>query len=196
MAYAALVSLTQTLDQILNYHQYCSIPLICEQPLFESLREKLRFLQAFLEDYAQIGGETLVEELEGRMRDLAHRAQDIIESHVSDQISPQDDCCGFKKGPKPVCKRCMELELQNVGDLQKVIEQIDSVIEQVMSIRKSCKVEDVQRSYTSAPASRVAPNDGNKMVGFDEDIMALKARLCGESSKLKIVSIVGMGGIG
>ncbi|KAL0380192.1 UNVERIFIED_CONTAM: putative late blight resistance proteinR1A-10 [Sesamum angustifolium] len=66
-----------------------------------------------------------------------------------------------------------------------------------MSIQKSCRVEDLQRRYTSAPASaRVAANDGNKMVGFDEDLLELKARLCGESSKLEIISIVGMGGIG
>ncbi|KAK4414152.1 Disease resistance protein RPP8 [Sesamum alatum] len=224
MAYAALVSLAQTLDQIMNHHRCCSIPLICEEQLFESLREKLSFLQAFLEDYAQIGGEA-VEGLEGRIRAVAYRAEDIIESHVSDQIissediieshvsdqiSPQDNCCGFKRGLKQLisairrpasllnsCERCMEIELQNVGNLQKVLELLDSIIEQVMSIRKSIKVEDLQGSYTSAPASSGgAPNDGNRMVGFDEDIVALKARLCGESSKLQVISIVGMGGIG
>ncbi|KAK4414159.1 putative late blight resistance proteinR1A-10 [Sesamum alatum] len=190
MAYAALVSLAQTLDQILNHHRCCSIPLICEDQLFESLREKLSFLQAFLEDYAQIGGEA-VEGLEGRIRAVAYRAEDIIESHVSDQISSEDNCC----------MRYMDLELQNSekneGDLQKVLELLDYIIEQVMSIQKSIKVEDLQGSYTSVPASSGgAPNDGNKMVGFDEDIVALKARLCGESFKLQVISIVGMGGIG
>ncbi|KAK4414149.1 putative late blight resistance proteinR1B-16 [Sesamum alatum] len=213
MAYAALVSLTQTLDQILNYHQYCSIPLICEQQLFDSLREKLSFLQAFMEDYGQIGGET-VEGLEGRMRDVAYRAEDLIESHVSDHISPQDDRNGVKKGLKQLisairkaasslnsCKRYMDLELQSSEkkevDLQMLMEEIDSIVEQVMSIRNTSRVEDLQGSYTSAPASSGgAPNDGNKMVGFDEDLLELKARLCGESLNLQIISIVGMGGIG
>ncbi|KAK4414153.1 putative late blight resistance proteinR1A-10 [Sesamum alatum] len=211
MAYAALVSLTQTLDQILNYHQYCSIPLICEQQLFESLQDKLSFLQAFLEGYAQIGGEA-VEGLEGRMRDVAYEAEDIIESHVSDQMSLADDCCGvtdalklmisaIQKAAAPSrnsTERYMELELQNEGDLQKVMEQLDSIIEQVMSIQKSSKVEDFPGSHTSAPASSggAAPNGGHKMVGLDEDIVALKARLCGESSKFQVISIVGMGGIG
>ncbi|KAK4414160.1 hypothetical protein Salat_2828800 [Sesamum alatum] len=149
-----------------------------------------------MEDYAQIGGET-VEGLEGRMRDVTYRAEDIIESHVSDQVSPQDKCCGFKKGLKQLisamqkvasslnfCKRSLELELQNVGDLQKVMELLDSIIEQVMSIQKSIKVEDLQDSYTSDPVYTSDPassgatlNYGNKMVGFDEDIIALKARL-------------------
>ncbi|KAK4414167.1 putative late blight resistance proteinR1B-16 [Sesamum alatum] len=206
MAYAAVVSLAQTLDQILNHHLYCYIPLFCEQQLFESLQEKLSFLQAFLEDYAQIGGETTVEELEGRIRDVAYRAEDIIESHISDQISLQDDRHGVKKGLKQLIsaiqkaasslKRCMEP--RNMGELQRVMEQLDSIIEQVMSIEKSTKVEDFQGSHTSAPASSggAAPNHGNKMVGFDKDLLELKARLCGESTKLQVISIVGMGGIG
>ncbi|KAL0429591.1 UNVERIFIED_CONTAM: putative late blight resistance proteinR1A-10 [Sesamum radiatum] len=208
MAYAALVSLSQTLAQIMQHHRYRCIHLVEEQQL-ESFQEKLSFLQAFLEDYSHIGGET-VEELEGRMRDVAYRAQDIVESHCSDRISSQDDRYGVKKGLKQListiqkaasslnsCKRCMKLEFQNDRYLQQVMEQLDSIIEQVMSIQNSTKVEDLQCSYTSAPASSGGvPNDGNKTVGFDEDIMELKARLCGESSKLQVVSIVGMGGIG
>ncbi|KAL0464125.1 UNVERIFIED_CONTAM: putative disease resistance protein [Sesamum latifolium] len=169
-----------------HHHEYCSIPLICEDQLFESLRGKLRFLQAFLEDYSRNGGET-VEGLEGRIRDVAYRAEDIIESHAATSLKSHE--------------RYMEIELQNAEErednLQKVMEQIDFVVEQVMSIQKSCRVEDLQRRYTSAPASaRVAANDGNKMMGFDEDLLELKAWLCGESSKLQIISIVGMGGIG
>ncbi|KAK4414157.1 putative late blight resistance proteinR1B-8 [Sesamum alatum] len=88
----------------------------------------------------------------------------------------------------------MELDLLNVRDLQKVLKLLDYIIEQVMSIQKSIKVEDLQHSYTSAPApSGGTPNDGNKMVGFDEDLLELKARLCGESSKLHVISIIGMG---
>ncbi|KAK4414165.1 putative late blight resistance proteinR1A-10 [Sesamum alatum] len=201
MAYAAVVSLAQTLEQIMHHHRYCCVRIVEEQQL-ESLQEKLSFLQSFLEGYAQIGGET-VERLEGRIRDCAYRAEDIIESNVSDQISLADDCCGVKKGLKQLISaiqkaasslRCREKE---EDDLQKVMEQIDSIVEQVMSNQKSCKVEDVQCSYTSDPASsRGAPNHGNKTVGFDEDLLELKARLCGESSNLQIVSIVGMGGMG
>ncbi|KAL0464126.1 UNVERIFIED_CONTAM: putative late blight resistance proteinR1B-16 [Sesamum latifolium] len=212
MAYAAVVSLAQTLDQIMNPHQCCYIP-VSEESQLESLQEKLSFLQVFLEDYAQIGEEA-VGGLEGGIRDVAYRAEDIIESHFSDQISLEDDCCGVKKGLKQLIsaiqkatsslksrERNTELELQNFekedSDLHKVMERIDLIVEQVMSIQQSHKVEDLQYSYTSpAASSRQAPNDGNKMVGFDEDLLELKARLCGESSKLQIISIVGMGGIG
>ncbi|KAL0464114.1 UNVERIFIED_CONTAM: hypothetical protein Slati_0299000 [Sesamum latifolium] len=132
MAYAALVSLSQTLQQIMQHHRYRCIRLVEEQQL-EPFQEKLSFLQAFLEDYSQIGGET-VEGLEGRMRDVAYRAEDIVESHVSDQISSQDDRYGVKKDLKQListiqkaayslnsCKRCMKLELQNIRDLQLVM---------------------------------------------------------------------------
>ncbi|KAL0425289.1 UNVERIFIED_CONTAM: putative late blight resistance proteinR1A-10 [Sesamum radiatum] len=199
MAYAAVVSLAQTLQHMNHHHhQYCSIPLICEEQLFESLREKLSYMQAFLEDYGRIGGET-VEGLEARIRDVSCRAEDIIESHVSDQISSEDDCCGVRKGLEQLNSAVEKAasSLNPEDDLQMVMKEIDSIVEQVKSIQNSCKVEDLQCSNTSAAAfSRGAPNDGNKMVGFDEDLLELKAWLCGESSKLEIISIVGMGGIG
>ena len=34
------------------------------------------------------------------------------------------------------------------------------------------------------------------MVGFEDDLLAIKERLCGESSKLQFIPIYGMGGIG
>lgn len=34
------------------------------------------------------------------------------------------------------------------------------------------------------------------MVGFDDDLMAIKDRLCGESTELQVIPIVGMGDIG
>lgn len=34
------------------------------------------------------------------------------------------------------------------------------------------------------------------MVGYEEDLIAIQERLCGESMKLKVIPIVGMGGIG
>ncbi|KAK4410784.1 putative disease resistance RPP8-like protein 2 [Sesamum angolense] len=145
---------------------------------------------------------TAVEGLEGRIRDLAYRAKDIIESHFSDQIGLAHDSCGLKKGLKQLISALqtassLKFRKEEDKDLQKVMEKINSIVEQVMSIEKVCKVEDVQCSYPSAPAaSRVVQNDGSKMVGFDGDLLELKARLCGESSNLQIISIVGMGGIG
>ncbi|KAL0355138.1 UNVERIFIED_CONTAM: putative late blight resistance proteinR1A-10 [Sesamum radiatum] len=61
----------------------------------------------------------------------------------------------------------------------------------------SCRVYDSQRSAASPISSSQRANSSKvRMVGFDDDLIQIKARLCGESSKLQTISIVGMGGIG
>ncbi|KAI3463639.1 hypothetical protein Pfo_020302 [Paulownia fortunei] len=198
---------------MMHHDRYCYIPISEEQEL-ESLQEKLCFLQAFLEDYYSPNGGETVHSLEQQIRDVAYQAQDIIESHISNQIRSDYDCCGVKRGfrqlvsaiptvgpPLNPGERYLELRRRDFGkryeDLLKVLEQIDSIVEEVINIQRCCRVEDLKLSYTSAPASsRLEPNGRNKMVGFEEDLMLIKDRLCGQSSKLGIISIVGMGGMG
>ncbi|KAK6153943.1 hypothetical protein DH2020_013582 [Rehmannia glutinosa] len=198
MAYAALVSLTQLLDQIMHYN---NIPLSEEQEL-QSLQEKLTFLQAFLENYSHNNGKP-VEFLEAQIRDTAYQAQDIVESHISDQVCGDDNCCGFERCFRYLGLRRSNIEKKYEKDLLTVMEQFDSIIEEVINIQRNSRVENLQHSYTSASASstasassRNAPSGRDKMVGFDEDLLRIKDRLCGESPKLGIISIVGMGGIG
>ncbi|XP_047949026.1 putative late blight resistance protein homolog R1B-14 [Salvia hispanica] len=51
-------------------------------------------------------------------------------------------------------------------------------------------------SSSSASASRVAATANGVAIGLNEDVMVIKDRLCGLSSKLQVVPILGMGGIG
>ncbi|KAL2532793.1 putative disease resistance RPP13-like protein 3 [Abeliophyllum distichum] len=58
-------------------------------------------------------------------------------------------------------------------------------------------VEDLQRRNSlSATSSKFASTNKSAMVGFDDDLLQIKEQLIGQSSMLKIISIVGMGGIG
>ncbi|KAL2552725.1 putative disease resistance RPP13-like protein 3 [Forsythia ovata] len=58
-------------------------------------------------------------------------------------------------------------------------------------------LEDLQqRNSLSATSSKFASMNKSAMVGFDDDLLQIKDRLTGQSSMLKIISIVGMGGIG
>ncbi|KAL2553110.1 putative disease resistance protein [Forsythia ovata] len=58
-------------------------------------------------------------------------------------------------------------------------------------------LEDLQqRNSLSATSSKFASTNKCAMVGFDDDLLQIKERLIGQSSMLKIISIVGMGGIG
>ncbi|KAL2553189.1 disease resistance protein RPP13-like [Forsythia ovata] len=84
MAYAALLSLTQTLEQILHSHDQSRI--LHEEKQITSLYEKLSFLLSFLEDSTHKYSETITS-LEGRIRDATYKAEDIIESNMSKAAS-------------------------------------------------------------------------------------------------------------
>ncbi|KAL2553216.1 putative disease resistance RPP13-like protein 3 [Forsythia ovata] len=269
MAYAALLSLTQTLEQILHSRRQSWV--FHEERQIKSLHEKLRFLLSFLEDSSHKKTETITC-LEGRIRDATYEAEDIIESQMSKQILSESACCGViscfweiiaaLQIMIPVFhnyERCIEFMLHNFKekyeDLQKVIEYIGSIseevgkmkgmddiegsskssssnkramvgsdddlmqikdpltrppsklksisivgiegIEEVVKMKDRNDVEDLQpMNLLPATSSKSASTNKSAMVGFDDDLLQVKERLIGPSSKLKIISIVGMGGIG
>ncbi|KAI3473828.1 hypothetical protein Pfo_030981 [Paulownia fortunei] len=175
MAYAALVSLAQTIDQFLNHHQY---PIsLHEKQQITSLHERTIFLQAFLEeDFPE-----KATNLEGRITDVANEAENMIQYFILEQI----------------LRRPTKLRY-HIRKLKKVTGEIDSIAGKVTKIKNSFRIKDVRLNDFSdaSSSSRLPPTGKNVMVGFDEDLIAIKARLCGESSKLKVIPIVGMGGTG
>ncbi|KAL2553215.1 Disease resistance protein (CC-NBS-LRR class) family [Forsythia ovata] len=275
MAYAALLSLTQTLEQILHSHDQSRI--LHEEKQITSLYEKLSFLLSFLEDSTHKYSETITS-LEGRIRDATYKAEDIIESSMSERIreatyeaediiesNMSKPAChgvistwfGEKNSPPAFlqCKRSMDNLEQKYEGLQKVIEELDSISKDVekmndiedlqpsmpdgsskssssynstmvefdddlmqitelpsqlesISVVEMEGIEDVvemdrndledlqQRNSLSATSSKFASTNKSTMVGFDDDFHQIKERLVGQSSMLKIISIVGMGGIG
>ncbi|KAL7139817.1 hypothetical protein ABFS83_09G078800 [Erythranthe nasuta] len=180
MAYAALVSLTQTTDQILTNKKH-PIFLHHKQPI-TSIHEYSIFLQAFLEDFPD-----KATTLENRIGDAATEAEDTIEFLTSDLIRPS------KYGNRR----------RNFRDLEKVTGDLDSIASEVMLIKNGAGITKTAQqigdffpgdSVSSSP--KLASTGKNLMVGFNDDLIAVKTRLCGESSKLEVIPIFGMGGIG
>ncbi|KAL2515011.1 putative disease resistance RPP13-like protein 3 [Forsythia ovata] len=194
MAYASLLSLTQTLEQILHHpDDQCQVIHQQEEQIGRSLLEKVRFFLSFLEDHSQKNGE-IIRSLEGRIRVAAYEAEDIIESQIdiSDQIVSDS---------RNHCERCVEFRRYNLAkkyeNLQKVIQELDSISEQVVNMKDRNDVEILPpRNPFPAGSSKFGSSNKSDMVGFDDELMQVKDRLTGPPSKLKIISIVGMGGIG
>ncbi|KAG8380045.1 hypothetical protein BUALT_Bualt07G0152700 [Buddleja alternifolia] len=216
MAHAAVVSILQILDQITKHDQYSNFFTSKQQ--FESLHENFSFLQAFLENDPRKGEET-TDSLEKMIRETAYQAQDIIECHVSYQVSSEQEC---KVAPVTVNNSPWRLlsavqkvvalrkrreskndidpsvhRLEKVyEDLQKVVEQADLIVKEVTKIKKSRKNGDLQFRSSTSHLGSPRPGGKTEMVGFDEDLGEMKDQLCGGSSKLQVISLVGMGGIG
>ncbi|KAL8544383.1 hypothetical protein ACS0TY_004793 [Phlomoides rotata] len=169
MAYASLVSLEQTTYLSLNHHKY-SIS-VDEREIITSIHEYVILLISFLENVPE-----KVNRLEGEIRDLANEAEDLIEYFMRNQFQ-MDWSVGLWRA---------EFERQ----LKRVREKIGSVTGDMMDDRLC----DLPAAISSSRLSPTSKND--VVVGLYEDLIAIKCRLCGESSKLEVIPVVGMGGIG
>ncbi|KAL2553188.1 Disease resistance protein (CC-NBS-LRR class) family [Forsythia ovata] len=91
-------------------------------------------------------------------------------------------------------------DLMEITQLPSKLESISVVemegIEEVVKMGRNDLEDLQQRNSLSATSSKFASTNKSAMVGFDDDFNQIKERLVGQSSMLKIISIVGMGGIG
>ncbi|KAL8557563.1 hypothetical protein ACS0TY_004854 [Phlomoides rotata] len=134
-----------------------------------SIREYVNLLiPIFLENFPENSNP-----LEDRIRDLAHEAEDLIKNSMLNQSRMY--WWSFMLSRVKLKRR-----------LKRVREEIGSITAEMMD-----------GSITANLSSRVA-STGKKdvVIGLDDDLIAIKGRLCGESSKLEVIPIVGMGGIG
>ncbi|KAL7153387.1 hypothetical protein ABFS83_04G165300 [Erythranthe nasuta] len=176
--YAALASLMSVLDQIKDHPRVSNC---FDKKQLESLSHLVGFLLDFVEiTHSHVG--VLSEEygvLEIEITSAAYAAEDVIESHVVEQIHSG---------------------LISLLDLQSVIEVIDSVKDKVVDFKKQMGFKLDKKEGTAyslpAPPSTSSSNRKSKMVEFDEELIQLLDALTGRQSSLQIIPIVGMGGIG
>lgn len=167
-AYAAVVSLMNIMDQI-QIHPRLSTCF--NKKHIESLGDTLGVLLGFIEAH-NCGGGKEVEDLEGEIASAAHAAEDVIESHIVDQIHA---------GSTGV-----------MCDLQKVAEDMDSIKENVIGRFKDPQVI----TCSTPPASSSTPVRKTTMVGFRDYLIQLMDKLTGQQSHQQVIPIIGMGGVG
>ncbi|KAL8538107.1 hypothetical protein ACS0TY_000167 [Phlomoides rotata] len=179
-SYAALLSLTHTLNQIKNHPRP---PISIHQQQLHSLTQNLTFLINFLERYS--GRED--EDLESRIADAAYAAEDVIEAHIVDQAGSTSD---HGKNISPV---------DLYGGLEKVIQELDLIKREVVEImikeeNTGAQLYDDQLGKKSSVSA--SSRQSSTMVVFD-DVLINKVldELSGQQSNLQIISIDGMGGI-
>ncbi|KAL1561304.1 hypothetical protein AAHA92_04022 [Salvia divinorum] len=139
-------------------------------PQFQSILDKATSLQQLLD-------KSSLTKLDTQIREVAHRAEDIIESRMVEHMLSGSDCVIFTF---------------STPDLQQVILDLDSVMEQA---EKLVEMEDnkMPRELDSAMEQQlklVKMEDKKMLVGIDADLMQLKDRLTRMEKKLEIVPIV------
>ncbi|XP_073036468.1 putative disease resistance RPP13-like protein 3 [Primulina eburnea] len=184
-AYASLLSLTHILDRLLQ-HPPRQMAVI-DKAQIDSLLQNISFLQDFLEDFSLMSGD-MIQELEEKIARSAYAAEDIIEGRVVDLILEGSEAGSERSSSSLLCQ-----------DMQKVIEAIASMKKDVMKIKETEGIkimEQPRKAATAGSSLRGASDSKNSMVGFHEDLIQIMEILTGHQSSLRIISIVGMGGIG
>lgn len=179
-AYAAVVSLMNIMEQIRDHPR---LPTSFDPNQIESLGENLDFFLGFIEGYSDQGTRSKErEDLEMQIASAAHAAEDVIESHVVDQIR-----AGFA-GTSP----------SFLIDLQKIIEYMSVIKELLAKFKEGQLYKDEQSKDQQPPAAPSRPpiSRNTTMVGFDDVLLQLLDRITGYSRGLEIVPIFGLGGIG
>ncbi|KAL8458540.1 hypothetical protein ACS0TY_036168 [Phlomoides rotata] len=154
-AYAAVVSVMYIINQIQHHHHP---PFSLDE---SQLHQRSRSL-----------GDT--------HRRCSIRTEDVIESHVVDQIHVDS----INRGKR----------ISSIGfyeDLQSVIKEMDSIKKEVMKIKEKNTMQQSQKYSRSSSASMRK----NPMVGFDDVKLEVMDKLIGRNDR-QIIPIVGMAGIG
>ncbi|EYU21842.1 hypothetical protein MIMGU_mgv1a020462mg, partial [Erythranthe guttata] len=148
-----------------------------------------------------------VDVLESRIADAAHAAEDIIETRVVDQIlgeSEKISSVDFYQDLEKVIQDMGSISLVDFyQNLEKVIQDMGLIKKDVMEIKdfNIGIIEDhlhMNSSTLAGAASSRSPltTKQETMVGFDELLIEVMDKLTGQQSNLRIIPIVGMGGIG
>ncbi|GER40422.1 disease resistance protein RGH5 [Striga asiatica] len=193
-AYGALLSLTNTIDQIQNHPRP---PISLDKLKIKPLIQMVAFLMQFLENYIIDDADGL----EGRMIDAAHEVEDIIESYIVDHIEP--------RGKANINSNDKDDSLY--GELQKVMSDFDSITKDVAAVKDKAgkkiapsSTEDdamlgsddvmnnIMKKLNKSPYSE---GDGT-MVGSDYVMNDIMDKLTSRQSSRWIIAIAGMGGIG
>ncbi|KAH6761342.1 hypothetical protein C2S51_018291 [Perilla frutescens var. frutescens] len=166
-AYAALLSLAQTTDLNANQDNQYRLSFDAESKIRSIHDEYVNFLLSFLENFPE-----KATRWEDKVREVAHKIEDIIQHYMWQQM----------KSMRP-SSEIFE------GQLKKLTEEIGLIVGQMMEERPA---------YLPAAVVSVSPpvtTGKDTVIGLHDDVTAIKDRLCGQSSKLRVVPIVGMGGI-
>ncbi|KAH6761296.1 hypothetical protein C2S51_018245, partial [Perilla frutescens var. frutescens] len=166
-AYAALLSLAQTTDLSANQDNQYRFSDDAESKIRSIHDEYVNFLLSFLEDFPE-----KATHWEDKVREVAHKIEDVIQRYMWQKM-----------------KLMWPSRVTFKDQLKDLTEEIGLIVGQMMEERPAYTLPAV-----SVPSPSTAGKDA--VIGLEDDVMAIKDRLCGQSSELQVVPIAGMGGIG
>ncbi|KAL3834569.1 hypothetical protein ACJIZ3_009305 [Penstemon smallii] len=169
MAYAAVVSLHQILEQQINLQsdQFT-------KPEIKRLKSIMKDLMYLLRSLVKIhrlsnSNKNIVNDLDTRIRDAIYAALDTVESYLSGHDT------------KSIFQEQVEVVIESIDHLTKKADQIRD------------KLKTILPAADSVSSSKPKFGSKNKIVGLEDDVEELIGKLMREPWKeLEVVPIVGM----
>ncbi|XP_047978100.1 putative late blight resistance protein homolog R1A-10 isoform X1 [Salvia hispanica] len=181
-AYAALISVNHILDQ-LRLHPRPPISIHTQHA--QSLTRIISSLLNFLEGYTpRVDHSDEADELECRIADAAHAAEDVIEGYIVDRILARSE--SSSDGEEISC-------IEFGRNLERVIGEMDLIEKEAMLVKEKGGNQGQLRRLSSVPAGS---GRDVAMIGVDEILVKLMDTLISDKSGRQTISITGMGGIG
>ncbi|KAL8530015.1 hypothetical protein ACS0TY_007187 [Phlomoides rotata] len=186
MAYAAAVSLVDTIERLL--HSWRISIVSPSRETLEFAQNEAKSLQEVLERLDKSRSSSRIQALEGEIREAVCKLEDVIEFHVSDQFLSQSEesINGDDQTHHPLF---FSLDLQNCS------QNIDSFTEAAKE-----KAEEYIKELGKSPLPEEkfdADFGGNKscMVGLTDQFCKIRDELV-NLTETRVLSIAGMAGIG
>ncbi|MCE3216964.1 hypothetical protein HAX54_009726 [Datura stramonium] len=188
MAYASVASLIRTLELLLTSDSPMLPVTFYHREEIVALHKRVSSIETFLKNSEkQISDYGTMTDLEARIKGFANVAEDKIEFGLSEAMIAEDEI-----------RRGKAHEKLREG-LQQVAKDIDRVQEELKKIQDHKGSQASTWSLARDTSSEKLPNleVSDNMVGRDKEKKRMLEELRGGSSdELKVIPIVGMGGIG
>ncbi|KAL1551309.1 putative late blight resistance protein R1B-16 [Salvia divinorum] len=188
-AYAALVSLLNTMDQIQIHPRLSTCFDDCQ---FQSLREKVDFILDFVENYS----DAVIPEKTGFLEDLAVNDEEATEAEdlmrrIAAAAHEAEDAIEVEAADRTHAAASTQ---QSPSFFHKIIQDMDSITENVAKVKEETGfIKPLPSPSRSLPPPPLATAS---IVGFDSYLERLWDQLTGHHAGRMIIPIVGMGGIG
>ncbi|XP_057780142.1 putative late blight resistance protein homolog R1A-10 [Salvia miltiorrhiza] len=197
-AYAALVSVMNIIEQMMSHPRLLTV---FDKKQIESLGGKADGLLDLVTNTNIDGGSKEASDLESQIASAAHAAEDVIESHIVDQIHAEKKQARTNfmlrrwQGRNRPSHKC------SLSDLQQIIEEMDGIMRKGAELKEKWLAREEQATHgdmdvveekqpLTTTTGKASP------VGLEDDVIHIMDKLTIHQPKQQIISIVGMGGTG
>ncbi|OIT01549.1 PREDICTED: putative late blight resistance protein homolog R1A-10 isoform X2 [Nicotiana attenuata] len=187
MAYASVASLMSTMESVLTSKSPVQSLIFDHQEELLALREKVSSLEVFLKNFEKSNKSEEMTDFATQIKDVANAVERTIQLRLTESLTANDGM-QTEKAHERLC-----------DSLKQVAEEIDRVLKESPKIQDKGKQALKESLVQDSSSKKNTADMENNMVGRDEQRKRMLAELAqygGSSGELKVIPIIGMGGIG